>query len=113
MNFEVFTTSRFDRELKALAKHYRSIKYDFKDFKESLEINPFQGTELSPGIRKIRMAIASKGKGKSGGARVITYTILVSEESGEVYLIDIYDKSDYITVDKDILKKIIKEEFDD
>lgn len=110
MNFEVFTTSRFDKELKALAKHYRSIKSDFKVLKESLEMNPFQGTELSPGIRKIRMAITSKGKGKSGGVRVITYTILVSEECGEVYLIDIYDKSDYITVDKDVLKKIIEEE---
>lgn len=71
--------------------------------------NPFQGVELSPGIRKIRMAITSKGKGKSGGARVITYTVLVSEDSGDIYLIDIFDKADFSTVDKDIIKRIIEE----
>lgn len=58
-----------------------------------------QGDELSPGIRKIRMAITSKGRGKSGGARVITYTIVIAENEGSVYLIDIYDKADYSTVD--------------
>lgn len=109
MSFEVITTVRFDKELKALSKKYRSIKTDFKILKESLEDNPFQGDELCPGVRKIRMAIASKGKGKSGGARVITYTILVSEYDGEIYLIDIYDKSDYSTVDIKIIQRIIKD----
>ena len=68
-----------------------------KDFIESLEKNPMQGDELSPGIRKIRLAIVSKGKGKSGGARVITYTICASESEGRVYLVDVYDKSDFST----------------
>eukprot|EP00975_Prorocentrum_lima_P070323 12931290-Prorocentrum_lima.AAC.1 len=68
-----------------------------KDFVESLEKNPMQGDELSPGIRKIRLAIVSKGKGKSGGARVITYTICASESEGRVYLVDVYDKSDFST----------------
>ncbi len=55
------------------------------------------------------MAITSKGKGKSGGARVITYTLLTIEEEGSVYLLDIYDKSDYSTVDVSILQKKIQE----
>ncbi len=85
------------------------MKADFKAFKESLEKNPFQGAELATGIRKIRMAITSKGKGKSGGARVITFTVTVSEETGEVFLIDIYDKSDYSTVDVNVIKAKIKD----
>ena len=68
-----------------------------------------QGVELSPGIRKIRMAIASKGRGKSGGARVITYTVIISENAGKVYLIDIYDKADYSTVDVSLIQKKISD----
>lgn len=109
MNFEVHITPDFLRSMKALSKRYRSFKQDFKIFSESLEENPFQGVELSPGIRKIRMAIASKGRGKSGGARVITYTVLVSETTGDVYLIDLYDKADYSTVDLAIIKDIISD----
>lgn len=80
---------------------------DILDFTKSLQINPFQGDELTPGMRKIRMAITSKGKGKPDGARVITYTILTIEDRGIVYLLDIYDKSDYSTVDISILQKKI------
>lgn len=71
--------------------------------------NPFQGDELCPGIRKIRMAISSKGRGKSGGARVITYNILTAEEEGHVYLLEIYDKSDFSTVDVTVLQSMIRE----
>jgi hypothetical protein len=55
------------------------------------------------------MAITSKGKGKSGGARIITYTVALSEDAGNVYLIDLYDKSDYSTV----TVSVIKEKIDD
>ncbi len=72
-----------------------------------------QGDELTPGVRKIRMAIASKGRGKSGGARVITYTIVVKENEGRVYLIEIYDKGDFSTIDTSIISKVIEEEIDE
>ncbi len=78
-------------------------------FAVSLKQDPFQGDELSHGIRKIRMAITSKGRGKSGGARVITYTVVVSEEEGKIFLIDIYDKADYSTVDVSIIQKILED----
>jgi hypothetical protein len=55
------------------------------------------------------MSISSKGKGKSGGARVITYTICIDKEFGTIYLLEIYDKSDSSTVDVSILQSIIKE----
>ena len=82
---------------------------DLADLIASLQTNPIQGTELSPGIRKVRMAIESKGRGKSGGARVITFTVLVKEDKGSVYLIDIYDKGEYSTVDVKTIQRIIRD----
>lgn len=78
-------------------------------FRKSLEENPLQGTELIPGVRKIRMAIKSKSGGKSGGARVITYNVLATEQDGIVYLLEVYDKSEYSTVKENVLKDIIKD----
>ena len=57
------------------------------------------------------MAISSKGRGKSGGARVITYTIVVAANEGRVYLMDIYDKADYSTVDVMLIQQAIKQLF--
>ena len=87
MSFKVIPTPTFAKSLKALAKRHRSLKEDVKAFVAELERNPLQGVELTAGIRKISMAIKSKGVGKSGGARVITYNVLVTEEEGEVYLL--------------------------
>ena len=95
MSFKVSTTAEFESDAKILQKRHRSFKNDLKDLIISLEENPFQGVELSPGIRKIRMAIASKGRGKSGGARVITYTVIAAEMEGKVYLMSVYDKADF------------------
>ena len=83
-------------------------------FIEDLKKNPHIGVDLGNGIRKVRMAIASKGKGKSGGARVITDTsAIISVEEGRVTLLTIYDKSDrenisdneIIRLQQEILKK--------
>ena len=109
MNFEIQATDEFRRSLKALSKRHRSLKDDFQTFTQSLRENPYQGDELSPGIRKIRMQISSKGRGKSGGARVITYTVVLSVEDGSIYLMDIYDKADYSTVDVRIIQKKLKD----
>lgn len=108
MSFEVISTPHFERSAKTLAKKYRSFKSDFINFIQSLEEDPFQGDELTPGVRKIRIAIKSKGKGKSGGARVITYNILATEQEGRIYLLEIYDKAEFSTVDVSILKQMIK-----
>ncbi|WP_304411662.1 MULTISPECIES: hypothetical protein [Bacteroides] len=108
MNFDIIPTPDFEKSFKALAKRHRSLKSDILEFSRSLQENPFQGVELSPGIRKIRMAIASKGKGKSGGARIITYTVIAAEMEGRVYLMKIYDKSDFSTVDLSVLKEMAR-----
>lgn len=65
----------FAKQLKALAKKYHSLRNDYQSFLNDLEQNPYMGTDLGNGVRKVRMAITSKGKGKSGGARVITYVV--------------------------------------
>lgn len=72
MSYEVSTAPTFVRELKQLSKKYPSIKVDIGNLGESLAENPTQGESLGRGCYKIRLAIKSKGKGKRGGARVIT-----------------------------------------
>lgn len=109
MSFEISTTPEFENQAKSLQKRHRSFKNDLKDFVISLKENPFQSVELSPGIRKIRMAITSKGRGKSGGARVITYTVVTAETDGRVYLMNVYDKSDFSTVELSVLKEIVRD----
>ncbi|MBR5912605.1 MAG: type II toxin-antitoxin system RelE/ParE family toxin [Bacteroidales bacterium] len=112
MSFEIRTIEVFDRQAKKLAKHYHSFREDFEAFLKELEKNPLMGDDLGNGIRKVRMAITSKGKGKRGGARVITYTanLIIEMNEGEVVLLSIYDKSEQSTItDKEIrlLKKQI------
>ena len=98
-------TPVFESDAKRLAKHYPSFKEDLKDLAKSLEKNPNQGTPLTGGFRKIRMAITSKGKGKSGGARVITLNCLVNNSDGIVTFVTVYDKSEAESLSiKDIRK---------
>ncbi|MBM6945283.1 MULTISPECIES: type II toxin-antitoxin system RelE/ParE family toxin [Bacteroides] len=94
----------FRKEFKKLAKKYRSLPFDLERLIESIQENPIQGTDLGNKLRKIRLAITSKGKGKSGGARIITYAITVREDGIEVTLLTIYDKSDQENIsDKELL----------
>lgn len=109
MSYEIQTTKDFERSLKKLSKRYRSLYEDYGKFLDSLQDNPFQGAELYPNIRKIRMAIASKGKGKAGSARVITANAIVAEQQGSIALLTLYDKSDAVTVDINIVKQMAKE----
>lgn len=91
MSFNVYTTDFFDKELKKLSKKYPSVKNDYKALVDSLKEEPKQGQPLGRDCYKIRMAITSKGKGKSGGSRVISCVKIVA---GSVFLLSIYDKSD-------------------
>ncbi len=75
-SYEVRSIATFDRQLKALAKKYPSIKEDYADLLDDLERDPFKGSALGNACYKVRMAISSKGKGKSGGARVILHIVV-------------------------------------
>lgn len=112
MSFEIKTIENFDRQAHRLAKHYPSFREDYKALIGKLKKNPLAGTDLGGGVRKVRMAIASKGKGKSGGARVITYSadIILKEQEGQLILLSVYDKSEQSSIsDKEIkrLKKLL------
>lgn len=108
MSIEIVRTKSFDTAAKSLAKRYRSFKDDYAIFIESLQSNPHQGAELSPGVRKVRMTIRAKGRGKSGGARVITYNALISEYEGKIYLLYIYDKSEASNVRPEAIGEMLR-----
>jgi hypothetical protein len=105
MSYNILPIPPFDRQIKRLIKKYPSLKEEFFNLIESLEINPEQGTNLGNNCFKIRIAIASKGKGKSGGARIIT-NFIVSEKT--VYLLSIYDKSEKDNISDKELDDLIK-----
>ena len=101
MNFEVRTIFAFEKEFKKLLKKYPSLKSDLNILIKQLEANPIQGTSLGKNFYKIRFSITSKGKGKSAGARIITF---VKITNGVVYLASIYDKSERLSITDNELK---------
>lgn len=91
MSFNIVVTDGFKKHAKSIAKKHRSLKSDLETLIYSLEGNPTQGEALGKDCYKIRMAISSKGKGKSGGSRIITCVKIIEQNA---YLLTIYDKSD-------------------
>ena len=108
-SISISVSDDFAREAKRLAKKYPSFKQDYLDILESIKQNPLQGDEITKNIRKIRMAIKSKGKGKSGGARVITFNILTQELDGRVVFLIIYDKENASTVKIEAVKRLVRD----
>ncbi|WP_316763979.1 type II toxin-antitoxin system RelE/ParE family toxin [Pedobacter aquatilis] len=102
MIYNIIAVPSFRKELKKLAKKYRSLKDEMTSLFNSLEKNPTAGTAIGKNCYKIRIAIASKGKGKSGGARIITNFIVTDST---VYLLSIYDKSEKDNIsDKELIE---------
>jgi hypothetical protein len=95
----------FKVAFKRLKKRHVSLQSDFERLLASLLENPEQGIELAYGLRKIRLPITSKGRGKSGGARVIIRARIVEDE---LQLIYIYDKADYNNISDVFLRDILK-----
>ena len=106
MSYKVVTIKAFDDNAKKLSKKYPSLKNDLSELIEKLEKEPFTGISLGHGCYKIRLKIRSKGKGKSGGGRVITYVYIVAET---VFLLSIYDKSDIADMEDHELIDLLKE----
>ena len=102
--------AEFERGAKALRKKYPSFESDYNTFLDELEANPFSGEPLGQHTYKNRMAITSKGKGKSGGARVITYNVQKKNEDEVVItLMTIYDKSDIENVSDAYLRSLVQQ----
>jgi len=106
MSFNIITLRSFDKELKKLAKKYQSLKQDYADLLDEIELNPQLGTPIGGNCYKIRLSIASKNKGKSGGARVITH-LLINIDGGTLYLLKIYDKADHDNISESELKYLL------
>lgn len=106
MNYDVITSENFIRELKRLAKKHLSLKNDVSLLGEKLALDPTQGTPIGKDCYKIRLAISSKGKGKSGGARIITAVFSIQEK---VILLSIYDKADKENISDKELTTLLKE----
>lgn len=100
----------FERRAKNMAKKYKSFVKDYDILLNSLEKEPFQGVSLGNGVYKTRMAINSKGKGKSGGARVLTYNMKrVSPEMLVITFLSIFDKGEIENVSNSYIKSLISE----
>ena len=105
MKFKVELTDHFKKEAKRLLKKYPSLKNELIELFDFLEENPELGTSLGNNIYKIRLAISSKGKGKSGGARIITYVAITDET---VLLLSIYNKSETENLSISEIQEILK-----
>jgi len=106
MNYKILSIPEFDRQLKRLSKKFPSLKSEIADLSRILRSNPQYGTPIGRHCFKVRLSIASKAKGKSGGARVITY-VLVTEST--VYLLSIYDKSEREDINNLELKQLLNQ----
>lgn len=91
MSFKVKTISVFEKQAKRLIKKYASLKAELLDLVQELKDNPEKGSPIGRGCYKIRISIASKGKGKSGGGRVIINIVITD---ATVFLLAIYDKAE-------------------
>lgn len=106
---DIRTIEFFDKNYKHLFKKYRSISQDYLQLIEALRENPYLGTDLGNNVRKIRISISGKGKGKHGGARVLTDTeAVINVEEGIITLLAIYDKAEISTLSDNKIKELVE-----
>lgn len=115
MNCRIVALDNFRREAKRLVKKFPSLKDELFGLEVLLRQDPRAGVEITENTYKIRLAVKSKGKGKSGGMRVITHVVeiemQVEEEDAaiEVFLLSIYDKSEESSISDKDLGRLIDE----
>ena len=101
-------TEEFYRQLKRLAKRYRSLADDIDTLQHELMENPESGVSLGGGKRKIRLGVKSKGGGKRGGLRVITLNVVIDVTDTCINLLTIYDKKEVSNVSDKYIDEIIR-----
>ena len=106
MPYKVKTIAVFERQFKRLERKYPSLKTDLESLVSALEKKPSIGTPLGKNCFKIRLLIASKNQGKSGGARVITHFVV---KESNVYLLSIYDKSNKSSITNKELMELLND----
>jgi len=106
MSYEILLSDNFRKEAKRLVKKYPSLRKEIEELGHELSENPTMGIPLGNDVYKIRLAIASKGKGKSGGARVITF---VKVSATSVLLISIYNKGERDSISDQEIAALLKD----
>ena len=101
MKYNVKTIAIFERQAKRLIKRYPSLRVELMELIQVLKKEPVQGKSLGKNCYKVRLAISSKGKGKSGGVRIMTNLVVTDSI---VFLLSIYDKSEKSSIsDKELI----------
>ena len=106
MSYSIELSANFKKEAKRLTKKYPSLKEELAFLFEELEQKPTMGTPLGNDIYKIRLSIASKNKGKSGGARVLSFVKIIQST---VLLFSIYNKGEIDNITLKQIKELIKD----
>lgn len=106
MSYSVELSANFKKEAKKLTKKYPSLRTELAALFVELQENPTIGTPLGNDIYKIRMAIASKNKGKSGGASVLSF---VKFTETAVLLFSIYSKGEIDSLTDKEIRAFIKD----
>ena len=105
----IVTIPEFDKSLKKLSRKYHSLKEEYLEFLKDTENNDIQGNSLGNGFYKARLSVKSKGKGKSGGIRIISHREIIYKQSDtEITLVSIYDKSEINAIEKKYLESLVK-----
>ncbi|MFN0204475.1 MAG: hypothetical protein ACKVTZ_23350 [Bacteroidia bacterium] len=115
MKCRIVAIDDFNKDAKRLGKKYVSLKGELKELENQLLENPRMGVLIRENTYKIRLAVKSKGKGKSGGMRIITYIVEVEIEVEEnekeqdftIILVAIYDKSEMENLPDKQLRELI------
>jgi mRNA-degrading endonuclease RelE of RelBE toxin-antitoxin system len=105
MSYKIELTDNFKKEAKKLIKKYASLRAEIAELGKELAENPNIGTHLGNDVYKIRLSIASKNKGKSGGARIISFVKIINET---VYLLSIYNKGDKDDISDKEIEELLK-----
>ena len=107
-NLTIKDTDTFNKAVKTLKKRFRSIDQDWLAFVNSIQTDEDLGICLGDGIYKTHIANSDKHSGTSGGYRLISYLKLVDNE---LYLIYIYDKSDFENLSENKIDQLILDAF--
>jgi mRNA-degrading endonuclease RelE of RelBE toxin-antitoxin system len=106
MSYNIELSTNFKKEAKRLVKKYPSLKTELAELFSELEENPTMGIPLGNDIYKIRLAIASKNRGKSGGARVLSFVKVIHTT---VLLFSIYSKGEHDNLTDLQIQELIKD----